>query len=236
MKSTLPSPQSTIKARQAFSIVELLAVIAIIAALGGMAGVAFSSLNSSGATNKACADFQGVLSMARTYAIANRTYVRIAMAQVDIGTNESALVVLPISAADGSLAADDAAAMSDPQQWPAIARPLILRDFSVNNEINAKNPDTSADLALDAAPPADDASAGRIPSFRRQIPSLGPAQPTFAMFVQFSPSGNASVLKGLPARYIKIGVEKRHAHADNRFILRLSGLNGTVSILRKEAL
>jgi hypothetical protein len=58
---------------------------------------------------------------------------------------------------------------------------------------------------------------------------------TFTAFVQFDPSGEARVNTTELARNIKIGLDKPAPQGGkNPFILRLSGMNGTIVVIRKE--
>jgi prepilin-type N-terminal cleavage/methylation domain-containing protein len=61
--------------RHAFTLVELIAVMAIIVAIIGLAGPAVNALKGANDVNKAVYDIAGVLQVARSYAMANNTYV-----------------------------------------------------------------------------------------------------------------------------------------------------------------
>ncbi len=64
---------------RAFSLIELLVVIAIMVILVAGATLSFRGINSSGNFNKALNDISGVLEQARAYAVAQDTYVWVAL-------------------------------------------------------------------------------------------------------------------------------------------------------------
>ena len=66
-----PTPSS----RQAFTLVGMLVVMATIVLIIGLAGPAVNALKSANDVNKAVYDIAGVLQVARSYAMANNTYV-----------------------------------------------------------------------------------------------------------------------------------------------------------------
>lgn len=211
------------RSSSAFSLVELLVVIGIIAILSAALGPAISSLSSAGSVNKAVADLERTLDLARLYALTHQTFVRVAIADVP-GATEASTIVLVIAPSDGTLDAESKADMEDPAKWPALNRPLILKNFQINDALNATDPGTSTD----ALPSASD-----VASFSRKVPGVTASD--FAACIQFNPSGQASVNKGVPARYVKIGVDKRDAQAGkNPFIIRMVGSTGAIRVLRKE--
>lgn len=211
------------KGSRAFSLAELLVVIGIMAVLTMLAGPAVSSMSGAGSVNKVIGDLSGAVQQARIQAISQHTYVRVALGQVSASgvRVRPSLVVLVIYSADGTLDAEGAADMSDMNKWPAVARALILENYTVNDSLGA----------LDDSKPSE----SNIASFQRPIGAMG--QVTFNSFIQFNPSGEARVVKAEPSHFIKIGVD-RPAPQDgkNPFVLRLSGINGSINILRKENL
>lgn len=214
----------------AFSLVELLAVLAITVVLATVSAPSISALSGAGDVNKAASDFAQTLEMARSYAMSRQTYVRVAIADVAPGgaIPEGGTVILSISASDGTLTADTASDMADTGKWPSFGRPLVLRNFQVLDTLATTVPDTSADLT----PSSSDIVTTAQP-LNRQVTGVGNLG--FQTMVQFGPDGQAFVKKKMPARQIKIGLDKRGAQGKrNPFLLRLSGNNGRVHILRKE--
>ncbi|MBN8712284.1 MAG: hypothetical protein J0I10_23165 [Verrucomicrobia bacterium] len=216
----------------AFSLVELLTVVALLVVLLSFSGPAIRAIAGAGSVRKAISDVADTCELARTYAMTRHTYVRVALAQLPAGGRFATpvTVVVVISPAEGSLASDTAADMGNRERWHLVTRPLILENLCVYDDLQAGMPDTSND----ALPSGTD-----IGSFTRDIPSLGAV--TFSSILQFSPSGEAGVLKNEPSRYIRIGFDEPSGSDNtaarrgrNPFILRLSGINGSLTVLRKE--
>ncbi len=213
-----------------FSLIELLVVIAIVAAMGTMAGPAFQWLSGAGSVNKAVSDLDQALELARTYAMANHTYVRLAFAQVPVRLPERpepTLLVLALYPAAGTLTTtnETAQGMADAAQWPLLARPLLFDNLVPNDALNTRTPDTTGDLLP---------SQTDIAAFTRSVLHLVP-EPTFTSCIQIDPQGEAQVLNGTPARYIKLAFDRpAPQNGKNPFILRLCGINGRIDVLRKE--
>ena len=66
-----------------FSLVELLVVVGIISLLLGLMGPVLHTLIGRGDLNKATGDIQGLFEQARSYALANNTYVYVGIQEVD---------------------------------------------------------------------------------------------------------------------------------------------------------
>jgi len=229
--------------KMAFTLVELLVVISIIALLTGLSGPAIRTLSGAGTVNKAIFDFSGTLQVARAYAMANHTYVRVAIAETN-ASNTVRLVILSLYSADGTLSAGSATPaasdMANPTMWPALGKALSLDNLSIYDVINGASPDTSNDI-----PPSQTLSSI---TFSRRVAA---DTPTFKGIIQYSPSGEAAVLQSLsaasiPNRYIKIAMDQPapgnaslpisgqgQKLPQQQFILRVSGVNGSVAILRK---
>lgn len=199
-----------------FSLIELLVVVAILVTLSTAVTPAIQALNGSGSVNKTIADLSGTLELARSWAMAHNTYVRVAFGQA---APSGPLVVLTIFSSESTTAGD----MNDAGQWPPGGRPLVLSQFVMNDAMNAATPGTSADVL-----PSD----SNMGSFTRSIPGIG--DQAFDSCIQFDPSGQARVLKDEPARFIKIAIDREPRTGVNPFILRLSGANGSINILRAD--
>lgn len=204
-----------------FSLLELLLVIAIITVLTVFSGPAISSLSGAGSVNKTIGDLTGTVELARTYAMTHHTYVRIALGNSTVsGVNQT--VVLCLYSANGSTTAD----VANTTSWPLMSKPLLLNKFVVTDSLNSSQPDTS----LDVVP-----SQTTYSTISRTVPGMGSV--SFTSFIEFNPSGEASVTSDGPARFIKIGMDKASPeNGKNPFILRFSGITGTINVLRKESL
>ncbi len=220
--------------RRAFSLIELLCVVCVMTLLAVLSGPALRALQNAGAVNKAIEELSGTCAVARLYAMTHHTYVRVGIAQVAAGglRRVPSTIVIMLYSADGTLANDDATGMADNSKWRLINKALVLNNICVYDSLNASTPDT----VDDAKPSATD-----IASFTRKVGDLGTC--TFSAIIQFNAVGEARVSRSEPSRYIKLGMDQpRQASTpdirrdENPFILRLSGINGTVNILRKENL
>ncbi len=121
-------------APRGFSLIELLTVMAIIVILMVVAGPSISAISGSGTVNKAAADVQRTLELARLYAMSHQTYVRVGFSDIPDttpGVPEGAIVILPVASADGTLSATNMAASN----WPALARPMVLKTFELRGDI-----------------------------------------------------------------------------------------------------
>lgn len=221
--------------RAGFSLVELLSVIAIIAAMTAASTPLIQSLTAATSVDKAIVEFSGVYETARIYAMTHRTYTRVGIAQAapDQTVSLPSLIVATIYSVDGSLTQDDDASMADNSRWKLAAKPCVLSNLWIYDSIESSEPSTSGD----SLPSASD-----IGGFTRQAGNKG--MRTFSSIVQFNPLGEARILKSEPARFIKIAVDQPLSASApatsprnrNPFILRLSGLNGNLNVIRKESI
>jgi len=218
----------------AFTLLELLAVMAIFAVLATLSIPALRSLQGSSLTNQSISDLAATLENARAYAMAHHTYVRVGIGYAPRGGNGAApaTVIAAIYATDGSLENDSALAMADNKYWRLVGKPMWLPNLLVYDSLNASLPDTSSDITP---------SKTNIAAFSRKEGSMGDI--SFSSIIQFNTAGEAQVLKTELARYIKIAMDQPGNPSSlseplnkNPFILRLSGINGSIYVLRKENL
>jgi prepilin-type N-terminal cleavage/methylation domain-containing protein len=219
--------------REGFSLVELMFVIGVISLLTMISGPVMGTLQGSRTVDRMSVELSQKVEGARIYAMANNTYVRLALGRADAtsGRGLPATVVLAMGAADSTLSANTGADMANSSKWIPLGKPLTMDNLCAYDALlNASNPST----ADDATPSDTD-----IASFSKVIPGMGTV--TFSSFVQFNPAGEACVVQGQTARYIKIACDQpvqpndlATARNKNPFIIRISGVNGRVDILRKE--
>ncbi|XHR26704.1 MAG: Tfp pilus assembly protein FimT/FimU [Chthoniobacteraceae bacterium] len=216
----------------AFTLVELLSVIAVITMMTVASAPVIQSLTGSSSASKTIEDLSGAYEMARIYAMTHHTYTRVGIARVssDSSVMQPTLVVATIYSVDGSLTNDDATSMADDTKWRLTGNVRGFGNFWLYDSLQGATPSTAGD-----SKPSDT----DIDSFSRFAGRAGVR--SFGCIVQFNPAGEARVLKSEPARYIKIGVDQPlnpstpdTPRSRNPFILRLSGINGSVNVIRKE--
>ena len=195
-----------------FTLLELLVVMAIIGVLTALGLPAVGSMLAAGAANKAIVDVSGTIEAARSYSMSRHTYVRLALAQ-----SGSTFVVLAIAPKSGALDAGSASDMADPAKWAMLNKALLIENLALNETLGT----ATGDLP----------SASDIEKFSRKAGSLGVVQ--FTGFIQINPSGEMGIMSNEISRFIKIGLS-RAANPDdkNPFVLRVSGANGSIGIIR----
>jgi prepilin-type N-terminal cleavage/methylation domain-containing protein len=202
---TLPKPRGRFSA---FTLVEMLVVIAIILILMVLLAPAFTSLKSAGDTTNAAYTIKGVLEQARTYAMANNTYVW-------VGFYEEPAIQAPTTPATpgigrvviSTVASKDGTTVYNPNSLAAID-PTRVTQVGKLTRIEGIHLTTFADgsgtgTTFDSRPPAVYDTA-RIGDTSPPSPSLTPfqypvgtpaptAQYTFTKAVEFSPRGEARI-------------------------------------------
>jgi hypothetical protein len=190
---------------------------------------AMRSLTGAGGMNRAAADLSRTVGLARVYAMANQTYVRVTFSQVP----GKGMVAMSFYSIDGTLDNSGQTAMESPALWRQLGEVLVIPGCRLDDTLEARVPST-----VDDAKPSDSLSSdSKFEKFRRHAGGIrdGSQNPQFDQYIQFSPSGEARVKQDAAVRYIKIGVDQEGAGAgSNPFIIRLSGSNGTLHVLRKE--
>jgi prepilin-type N-terminal cleavage/methylation domain-containing protein len=228
-------PGSPRAPKTGFSLIEMLVVTAVMATLGVASVPLLSSLRDAGTVRRAIFDVSLSLEQARTYAMAHGTYVRVALSGIPADATRSipGTVVLVLYSTTGS----STDPMSDGTAWATLAKPLLIDNLELfSAAMNAVSPDTSSDATPDGA----SADGTPFTPFSRAVPGASAQPLSFSAMIQFNPRGEASVTSDQPARYIKIALDSPASAQStqplnrNPFILRLSGANGAISVLRKE--
>ncbi|MEI8309443.1 MAG: prepilin-type N-terminal cleavage/methylation domain-containing protein [Verrucomicrobiota bacterium] len=107
----------------AFTLIEMLVVIAIILVMMGLAAPAFNSIKGGGDVTRAAYSIAGVLEQARTYAIANNTYVwvgffeedgSVASAAQNVQAGTGRVVISVVASKDGTRYSDTSVDSSTP--------------------------------------------------------------------------------------------------------------------------
>jgi prepilin-type N-terminal cleavage/methylation domain-containing protein len=223
----------------AFTLIELLTVISIIAILMALVVPAFTSLKSAGNVTSAVSTVRETLEQARTYAMANNTYVWVGFAG-SVGATVTGQVSLVIVASnDGTQLGTDSTSFSQlvvgtgPGTVTQISKLKRLENFHVGDAV---------------APTNDGTEFGNRPSVPAtyQVSSSGDTahpftvqQTTFNRWIQFSPRGEPVVEGGATqiADYAEVGLLPTYGSAlaltPNIAAIQISGFGGNVKIYRR---
>jgi prepilin-type N-terminal cleavage/methylation domain-containing protein len=203
--------------RGAFSLIELLVVVAIVGILTALVVPAFNGIGSARSLSKAGADVLSILEQARTYAMANNTYVWVGLQPE--GDN---LVAAVVASKTGRLTApaepqdaSDLVEISPLRRWNGVALEVIPNS--------------------NGRPPSD--LAGQLASLSTPIRSFstasGGGMRNFDKFVvQFDKVGAAKISQGNAVRVIEIGLMPRFGSSSNYAAVQIGGLTGGVKVYR----
>jgi prepilin-type N-terminal cleavage/methylation domain-containing protein len=177
-----------------FTLVELLIVIGIMGMLFAMAGPALSALRGAGDIGKASGDIQGIFEQARSYAMANNTYVYVGIQEQD-GINPTSAkgvgqVALGIVASVNGLRPYSNSPMTPSALSVSNITPLGRVKYFVNLHLtNAATVGTNGAM-FRTSPDVDmGTNTNSVTTF--QIPPTGTAKYSFKRVVEFDPQGVA---------------------------------------------
>jgi prepilin-type N-terminal cleavage/methylation domain-containing protein len=242
-----PSPLSYAHSRTAcgFSLLELLIVIAIIAILSVLALPAISSLGTSQNLTKTSEDIGSILTQARTYAMANNTYVYVGLYE----TNEIAgalggtgkIYIGVAASSDGSSGITGGSwtpNLSGITHLQAFDNVHLISSSETRNTLTNMDANTSgADLdlaSLSSQTQFSGTSLGRSAA-------LNPVT-LFTKVIQFNPAGSANIVtnlmntEGIPP-YIQIAFVPSHGNQPSTSLancagIQIDGVTGAVRVFR----
>lgn len=213
-----------------FTLVELLTVIAILVILAGLTVPAASSLLRSQSFNQTLATLNGTLDQARQYAIAQNTYVWVAFAQT--GNQLDVAVVASPDGTDTTTNWTGSPAAGSPSLIP-IAK---LQMLNLTTLVSPNGTGTSRTVVPATPPTSVGQPLNNLVSFTMNLP--GQSSPTtFNYALQFTPSGEARVVDGVPVDFVEFAVqpEKGPGVVDARdgAAIQVNGLTGQARVYRQ---
>lgn len=199
----------------AFTLIELLVVMAVMALMASLAALAIPALVNSGSMNQSVNGISLLLEQARTYAMANHTYVWIGFQQ---DTNQNTVNIAAVSGVSGQETDINSnatyKALTRIQTFPQI-RLATINGLSGM----AANPDDIIN------------SSGWTFQQKR-----GNTTFTFQNILEYNPQGEASIGSTTSsAHWIQVGLQQFHgatANTLNIAALQVGGLTGQVRIFR----
>lgn len=196
-----------------FSLVELLSVMAIMSVLFALgAPLATGSLRKAGDMNQAVLQISLLLEQARTYAMANNTYVWVGFSE---DSENRRLTVSGVAGSTGSINdLEDAS-------WRAVFKPQRFERILFD--------DGSGLVGLAEA---DDLADSNLLPYQLTV---GGEQVTFRDVIRFGPMGDARVKAEEGSRWIQLGLKSAYrATGDpNVAALQVAGMTGQVRIFRR---
>lgn len=206
-------------ARAAFSLIELLVVMAIIAIL---TGIGISMLGGQRATNltKASQDIAGLLTEARSHAMARGTYVCVGLQN----SQENGVDVLLVGAVES--------ATGSRIETGGNATIPLGRVRRIENMRIAALPNSG-----DVAPRPTVTSTNQLASITDPITSFSIRTNTFdSGVIEFNSRGEARILRDNATKYVEIGLQSvingQVVNSNNFAAIQVGGLTGTVSVYR----
>ena len=243
--TTSPPPQHTplaLRETGAFTLLELLVVIGIMGLLFSMMGPMLNFIKAGGDLTKAATDLQGVLEQARTYALANNTYVYAGLQEVDVinptTNNGTGRVAIAVVASTTGMRLDTISPAGLPV---ANIAPLGKARYFDNLHItNASSLSSSGNMSRTTAD-VDLGTASVQTNTTFQWPVTGTAKYSFSKVVEFSPQGTASVQTNATydpslKQYLEIALLPTHGNVAttnaNQAAIQINGLTGAVRVYR----
>ncbi len=201
-----------------FSLLELILVISVMSLMVAFSGPLISSVVLEQGMNKSVYDLRSVLQQAKSYAMAQDTYVWVGLFETDENGYPS-VVVSVVGGKSGSV--NDLTANN--------VQPLLklatLRGIQLNKSDYLDLPGVQATDNVDIM--------NSEYAFSQSIPGKGTPLSSAGVVV-FDPRGGATVKNAQMTRYIGIGLKSGKGNGDNNKVaIQVSGLNGEAIVYRQ---
>lgn len=225
--------RSASPSRSGFSLIELLTVMAIISIMTAAVIPAINAITGAGDLGKAATDIGSVLEQARSYAMANNTYVFIGVSEVDGAAEPGAS-----SASGTGRVIVVAAGSKDGTSDVSAANLVALSKLRYFNNVHL---DAAVTTAGNMARPAATDNLGSnsfVAEGSLNWPLSGTPRYTFTKIIQFDPRGTASIQSSASdySRSMEIGLAQARGNvainSANAAALILDGVTGSVKIYR----
>ncbi|XHR31111.1 MAG: type II secretion system protein [Chthoniobacteraceae bacterium] len=203
--------------RSGFTLLELLAVMGIVAFVAAFGAPAVLNPRGGAAImNKSVLDMSLLMEQARTYAMANNTYVWIGFSQ---DTQKTTVTVAAVAGVSG--AATD---INSSVSLRSICKPQVFDNLAL---CSIATETLSRESAVDII-----ATSGSEATFQR---SSAAGTVTYGNLIQFGSSGDVRVPGGSVSRWLELGMQSLHggkADTANIAAMQVGGLTGQVRVYR----
>lgn len=189
-------------------------MIAVVAILASLSGPVVSSISKAGGMDRATTDLALTLEQARSFAMANSTYVWFALNQ-DEGSHQISYAV--VAGVNGQRTDIQA-----PGSHQTISK---VKTFDQTKLLTSNDAAPLAGMSSNVADITDS-------TLSNITVNLGGKNLVFQNLIQFSPAGEVAIGNGSQARWVQLGIGSAFGGDGNYAILQISGLSGQVRVFR----
>jgi prepilin-type N-terminal cleavage/methylation domain-containing protein len=229
---------------QAFSLIEILMVTALITVLMSLVMPAMSSIRGGQNVTRVSSDIATTLEQARSYAMANNTYVFVGFSEVDGIQAESArpqqsgsgrLLVAVAASKDGTRGYD---LTSPASSWTGAANLSPLGRLQRFDGVHLADVVPIPTPGMESVAASAQLGQVTVPTTFDWPIGSGQKVCTFSRVIQFDPQGSAAIPSGSGlSRWLEVALRPAHgnrldAASPNFAALQLEGVTGAVKLFR----